>query len=501
MSSVQHLKQFVNERLTAAAEEIFGVFEKTIVEYEEELGRQRRLLDSVCKPEITLLRIELPQPRVCKEEVLDDQQHLCIQERNSSLDQEEPEPPQIKEEQEELCVSQEGEQLVLKQETDAFTLTPTYEESGHSEGQTLNFSMDETQVAVEKNPNKRHHRSRGHSSNVNNPNLSEIHRDAHAKLPQPRVCKEEEVLADQQHLCIQERNSSLDQEEPEPPQIKEEQEELCVSQEGEQLVLKQETDAFTLTPTYEESGHSEGQTLNFSMDETQVAVEKNPNKRHHRSRGHSSNVNNPNLSEIHRDAHASKTSSKCDVCGKEFKYNSVLQRHVRTHTGERPYTCKTCGKDFTQMSTLKDHITIHTNEKLYICKTCGKEFLRSDYLNVHMKTHTGEKPYTCKTCGKGYIGKSSLKGHMRIHTGEKPFICKTCGKDFVRSEQLKLHMRIHTGEKPYTCETCGKDFRQSADLNIHMRTHTGEKPYTCRFCGMGFKLNSALKTHLRTHTW
>ncbi|TDH13145.1 hypothetical protein EPR50_G00054820 [Perca flavescens] len=134
MSSVQHLKQFVNERLTAAAEEIFGVFEKTIVEYEEEIGRQRRLLDLVCKPEITLLRIELPQPRVCKEEeVLADQQQLCIQERNSSLDQEEPEPPQIKEEQEELCLSQEGEQLVLKQETDAFTLTPTYEERDHSE--------------------------------------------------------------------------------------------------------------------------------------------------------------------------------------------------------------------------------------------------------------------------------------------------------------------------------------------------------------------------------
>ncbi|XP_035864320.1 uncharacterized protein LOC116054120 [Sander lucioperca] len=334
MSSVQHLKQFVNERLTAAAEEIFGVFEKTIVEYEEEIGRQRRLLDIVCKPEITLLRIELPQPRVCKEEeVLADQQQLCIQERNSSLDQEEPEPPQIKEEQEELCVSQEGEQLVLKQETDAFTLTPTYKKSDHSEGQTLNFSMDKTQIAVEENPlnyiwvkssvvseaNSDHqllsHNSHeaesqdqkggedsGSTRNAEPEPNKRHHRSI--ELPQPRVCKEEEVLADQQQLCIQERNSSLDQEEPEPPQIKEEQEELCVSQEGEQLLLKQETDAFMLTPTYEESDHSEGQTLNFSMDETQIAVEENPNKRHHRSIGHSNNVNNPNFSEIHRDAHA-----------------------------------------------------------------------------------------------------------------------------------------------------------------------------------------------------
>ena len=35
----------------------------------------------------------------------------------------------------------------------------------------------------------------------------------------------------------------MDQEEPEPPQIKEEQDELCPSQ-GEQLVLSQETDTF-----------------------------------------------------------------------------------------------------------------------------------------------------------------------------------------------------------------------------------------------------------------
>ncbi|XP_074489259.1 uncharacterized protein LOC141766353 isoform X2 [Sebastes fasciatus] len=155
MSAVQKLREFVNERLTAAAEEIFRVYETTIVEYEEEIDRQRRLLDVVWKPEIQLNRLELPQQHVCKEEeeeeVLAGRQ-LCIQERISSLDQEDPEPPQIKEEQEELCTSEEGEQLVLKQETDAFMLTPTYEESDHSEDQTLDFSIDETQSAVEEKP-------------------------------------------------------------------------------------------------------------------------------------------------------------------------------------------------------------------------------------------------------------------------------------------------------------------------------------------------------------
>lgn len=57
MSSFDHLKAFVNERLTAAAEEIFGVFQKTIVEYEEEIIRQRKMLDDFWKPEIKLNRI------------------------------------------------------------------------------------------------------------------------------------------------------------------------------------------------------------------------------------------------------------------------------------------------------------------------------------------------------------------------------------------------------------------------------------------------------------
>ncbi len=52
MSSVVSFREFVNERLTAAAEEIFEVFKQTVMKYEEEIDHQRKLLDIVCKPEI-----------------------------------------------------------------------------------------------------------------------------------------------------------------------------------------------------------------------------------------------------------------------------------------------------------------------------------------------------------------------------------------------------------------------------------------------------------------
>lgn len=63
MSAVQMLRALVKQRLSAAAEEIVVLFERTIAEYEQELcrskeenERQRQLLDAVFKPQLRLHR-------------------------------------------------------------------------------------------------------------------------------------------------------------------------------------------------------------------------------------------------------------------------------------------------------------------------------------------------------------------------------------------------------------------------------------------------------------
>ncbi|XP_035858682.1 zinc finger protein 841-like isoform X2 [Sander lucioperca] len=354
MSSVEHLREFVNERLTAAAEEIFGVLKNTIFEYEEEINRQRRLLDVVWKPEIKLHRIkELPQQHVCKKEEEEGQ----IQERSSSLDQEEPEPPQIKQEQEGLCTSQEGEQLTLKQETAAFMLTPTHEERGHGEDQTLNLAPDDALGAAEE------------ESVANMPVIASVVSEAHSD-----------------------------------PQLRSHN-----SHEAEKIPNRK------------------------------ITTQKGGKKR----RRDAINVNGPNLLKIHRITDTGKKSVNCDTCGKGFKYNSLLQRHMMIHTGEKPYSCQTCGKDFRHHSHLLAHMRTHTGEKLYSCKTCGRAFVCSGVLKSHTRIHTGEKPYPCKTCGKDFRSNGDLTVHMRIHTGEKPFTCKTCGKRFITMSDTNRHMRIH----------------------------------------------------------
>ncbi|KAM9364771.1 uncharacterized protein KZ484_010944 [Pholidichthys leucotaenia] len=135
MFSGQRLRELVRERLTAAAEEIITEFELITDQYEEEIDRQRRLLNMRWCSQIKIHRIDFPQQPECKEEEVLTEQQLWNQERNSVLDQEEPEPPQVKVEQEELCISQEGEQLVVKLEADTFMGTLVSEEKQQSEAE------------------------------------------------------------------------------------------------------------------------------------------------------------------------------------------------------------------------------------------------------------------------------------------------------------------------------------------------------------------------------
>nr|XP_054604654.1 zinc finger protein 121-like [Nothobranchius furzeri] len=498
MSSAQSLREFIRERLTAAAAEIFSEFEQTIVRYEEEIDRQRRLLEISWKPQINVHRIELPLHDVRKDEEVQTDQQLWNQERTSSLDQEQPEPPQMKVEQdeseplhileqEELCMSQDEEQLVLKQETVTSLVTPADEDRDHHGPEP-----DRHQLLLSQFPEAEIRAAAPEST----------------ELPRHYIWEKEEVVTDQQ-LSNQETTSSLDQKEPEPPVIKEEQQEVCISQHEGPFILNQENVTFMVTSPEETNGcepepnRSQPICESFTQFENQdqdgcwnenpepnANEELTQNKRCHR---------NSVISKIKKKAHRDGRQFSCKICLKFFSSKNDFTRHIRTHTGEKPFRCKVCGKCFSRNGSLTTHMRTHTGEKPYSCKTCGRCFSTKSILTIHMRTHTGEKPFECKICGKCFAGSNKLTVHMRTHTGEKPYPCKICSKCFSVKNKLTDHMRTHTGEKPYPCKICSKCFSVSSKLTDHMKTHTGEKPYPCKICGKCFAVRCNLNSHIRTH--
>ncbi|XP_076610218.1 uncharacterized protein LOC143335009 [Chaetodon auriga] len=349
MSKVQTLRAFVEQRLTAAAEEIMELFERTIAEYEEELCRQRKLLDAVFQPEVRLHRADVQQLLVSQEEDPPEQQD-CL----DSLDQEEPpELPHIKEEQEELWTNQEAD-------ISKFTLS----------------------------------------------------------VP---VKSEEEV----------------DEEEPQSSQLHQRQtEQMKTGSDGEDC-------------------GGPGPDRNLNPDHLQAAT--------HDTTSDSSEPETDDSC----DWEERKKPFNCSECGKRFAQISKLTAHFRVHTGEKPFKCSVCEANFSCRSSLSKHMRIHTGEKRFSCSHCGKRFTQHVTLRQHLTVHTGEKPFSCTVCGKRFTQHGTWKRHSTVHTGEKPFNCTVCGKGFARKTHLKRHSAVHTGEKPFSCSMCGKSFCDLVSVKKH----------------------------------
>ncbi|XP_070697426.1 oocyte zinc finger protein XlCOF20-like [Pempheris klunzingeri] len=204
-----------------------------------------------------------------------------------------------------------------------------------------------------------------------------------------------------------------------------------------------------------------------------------------------------------------REEKSCRFCGKSFKRDSYLIRHVdKSHKGHKAFKCLECNKEFEQRYQLVLHTRIHTGEKPFSCDYCDKTFVQNSSRLAHMRVHTGEKPYFCAKCGKSFATSNHFKfckmqNEYKItpktsskeenHKEEKAFKCFECNKEFSQKHQLVLHVRVHTGEKPFSCDFCGKTFTQNSNRIVHMRQHTGEKPYLCKKCGKRFASSHHLK--------
>ncbi|XP_037651681.1 oocyte zinc finger protein XlCOF6-like isoform X3 [Sebastes umbrosus] len=280
----------------------------------------------------------------------------------------------------------------------------------------------------------------------------------------------------------QDWSSSLVQEDPEPPHIKEEQEELLTSQEGEQLQGLEEADItkfpFTPVPVKSEDDEQKPQSSQLHQRQTEQME----------TEADGGNSGGP---EPARNSDPGRLPEPMYII-----INYVVPvTDSRCSSGEKPFSCSECGKRFAIKKNLKQHMITHTGEKPFSCSLCTKSFKRSGDLQKHMRVHTGEKPFSCSVCMKSFARSEYLKKHLRIHTGQKPFNCWICDKRFLCKTHLERHIETHTGEKPFICSLCGKRLTVRATIKYHMAAHRGEKRYSCSVCDKRFAWRRQIKTH------
>nr|XP_046168467.1 zinc finger protein 629-like [Oncorhynchus gorbuscha] len=361
MSTLQILRVFLNERLTAAAVEIFGAVEKTVVEYQEENDRLRRLLRIA--PDIKLCREESLQLSVAvtKDEVPPKQQH-SEQEWRTSLQQEDREPTQIKEEQEELWTCQEEEQL-QEQEDDiiVFKFPPICVKSKCDQENTIqSFSLPQPQTVENRDSNSKpvelpHFVTVTHLEGLDIP-CDPPDNQNNAYSHSSTVSSNPVGLDSSSPLNY---NPSMREHCPKPSTTSRKTHRCCDC--GEIFAL-----------TVDLQGH--------------VTLSK-------------------------------KRPSECRLCKIHYNSTCKLKAHIRLCHMEKPCTCPFCGKTFKLKGHLSRHMRIHTGEKPFGCGDCGKSFIQKGDLRRHALTHTGEKPFSCGECGKSFNRKGNLNLHILTHTG------------------------------------------------------------------------------------
>ena len=135
----------------------------------------------------------------------------------------------------------------------------------------------------------------------------------------------------------------------------------------------------------------------------------------------------------------------CDICGKSFRDNRDLRRHViAVHEKQKPYECNICFKKFGFESNLRGHKkAVHSQKGPFQCKECPMRFFKkAQYLKKHftmMHDLNKDDEMKCDICNRYFDSKSRYEGHLQSAHGTK-LQCDKCDKQFTGKRSLKYLM-------------------------------------------------------------
>ncbi|XP_074522897.1 uncharacterized protein LOC141788012 [Halichoeres trimaculatus] len=355
MFKTDELKALVRERLTAAAEEIFNIFEKTLKEYEETVFRSKQQQEQ--------------QRGLCREKA---PLQLCLQEHDTPSEpvEEGLEPGNIKEEHEdELWAAEEGENKESSDIKDLLNIIYV-PQSGNDGRQTSHQNQD--------------FQMKGNCFSSSEQLKSEHGRDGRDVSQTTTDCQASGVCESEWRDCGDTGGNG-----------------------DKQLQDGKTSDRMYTCSTC-------NKTFRIKSVLTRHMKTHTGEKPYSCSLCGKHFIQRSYL-QTHMNSHYGQKPYTCRFCGRGFSQVGNMNAHIRIHTGEKPHSCTYCGKRFREKADLIKHHMIHTGEKPYVCTVCNMKFTAQSNLTRHMKTHSGEKPFSCASCGKRFIRNSHLTSHMKTH--------------------------------------------------------------------------------------
>ncbi|XP_072048704.1 uncharacterized protein [Amphiura filiformis] len=183
----------------------------------------------------------------------------------------------------------------------------------------------------------------------------------------------------------------------------------------------------------------------------------------------------------------SKVWFQCAKCGAKLEDLSKLERHAATHETNnlRPYACKRCGRTYKTQEVLQKHVEFLHGSKQKIfkisCHHCGKGFRDQVSCDNHVRIHTGETPYSCTHCDRSFRANKSLTMHLkRLHKIGKIEQCPLCNCTYPSMHPLHNHLAsIHKAQVPqirkgicvHKCLICEKEVADEQSLLQHILEH------------------------------
>uniref|UniRef100_A0A672KV48 Zinc finger protein 219 n=1 Tax=Sinocyclocheilus grahami TaxID=75366 RepID=A0A672KV48_SINGR len=247
----------------------------------------------------------------------------------------------------------------------------------------------------------------------------------------------------------------------------------------------------------------------------------------------------------------------CHVCGKRFRFQSILSLHARAHSLDRERQASasyrtTHAKLQQNHSSLSGSLQKSIDEDMVpeepLQTASSPQFLFegttaltpplteeapistsfSPLGHAHLEDNTpstAASAFRCHACKGKFRTASELARHVRIL--HNPYKCTMCPFSASQEESLAAHLQeSHPPEDPvietvfpsppitaptetppsqipvvpaFRCETCGQRFTQSWFLKGHMRKHKDSLDHKCQVCGRGFKEPWFLKNHMKVH--